>query len=141
MSLATLRTDSGTVAARVDGDQATEIPGFADVGAPAAATRSGRRSRRGGRTARRTRWPTSTAGWARSVPRPGKIVCVGLNYRNHILEMGRELPEHPTLFAKYPEALIGPYDDIVLPRVRRGRGGLGGGARRRDRLDARRQPR
>ena len=35
------------------------------------------------------------------VPRPGKIVCVGLNYRNHILEMGRELPEYPTLFAKY----------------------------------------
>ena len=48
---------------------------------------------------------------------PGKIVCVGLNYRNHILEMGRQLPEHPTLFAKYAEALVGPYDDIVLPTV------------------------
>jgi acylpyruvate hydrolase len=51
------------------------------------------------------------------VPNPGKIICVGLNYRNHILEMGRELPEFPTLFAKYPEALIGPYDDLVLPAV------------------------
>lgn len=49
------------------------------------------------------------------IPRPEKIVCVGLNYRNHILEMGRELPEHPTLFAKYPEALIGPRDEIQLP--------------------------
>jgi acylpyruvate hydrolase len=48
------------------------------------------------------------------VPRPGKIICVGLNYRNHILEMGRELPEHPTLFAKFADALIGPRDDIAL---------------------------
>lgn len=51
------------------------------------------------------------------VPRPEKIVCVGLNYRDHISEMGRELPEHPTLFAKYPSALIGARDDIVLPFV------------------------
>jgi acylpyruvate hydrolase len=49
------------------------------------------------------------------VPRPAKIVCVGLNYRNHILEMGRELPQFPTLFAKYPEALIGPRDELALP--------------------------
>jgi acylpyruvate hydrolase len=55
--------------------------------------------------------------WAPVVPSPGKIICVGLNYRNHILEMGRELPEFPTLFAKYPEALIGAYDDLVLPAV------------------------
>src|SRR5690606_12110296 len=39
---------------------------------------------------------------------------VGLNYRTHILEMGRELPEHPTLFAKFPEALVGPHDEIAL---------------------------
>src|SRR5262249_467553 len=37
------------------------------------------------------------------------------NYRSHILEMGRELPEHPTLFAKYAESLIGARDPIVLP--------------------------
>jgi acylpyruvate hydrolase len=46
---------------------------------------------------------------------PTKIVCVGLNYRNHILEMGRELPEFPTLFAKFAESLIGPNDPIALP--------------------------
>ena len=51
------------------------------------------------------------------VTRPDKVVCVGLNYRNHILEMGHELPEVPTLFAKYPSALIGARDDIRLPRV------------------------
>ncbi|MGW2050330.1 fumarylacetoacetate hydrolase family protein [Streptomyces sp. NPDC001858] len=49
------------------------------------------------------------------VPHPGKIVCVGLNYRTHITEMGRDLPDYPTLFAKYPEALIGPNDPLTLP--------------------------
>ncbi|HEX6760581.1 MAG TPA: fumarylacetoacetate hydrolase family protein [Propionibacteriaceae bacterium] len=49
------------------------------------------------------------------VPRPGKIICVGHNYRNHILEMGRDLPAYPTLFAKFAETLVGANDDIVLP--------------------------
>ncbi|KJK48611.1 2-hydroxyhepta-2,4-diene-1,7-dioate isomerase [Lentzea aerocolonigenes] len=49
------------------------------------------------------------------IPNPGKIICVGLNYRTHITEMGRVLPTHPTLFAKYPEALIGPHETLVLP--------------------------
>ncbi|GAB2853431.1 fumarylacetoacetate hydrolase family protein [Actinocorallia aurea] len=53
-------------------------------------------------------------GYAPVVPDPGKILCVGLNYRNHILEMGRDLPEYPTLFAKFTDALIGPEDDIRL---------------------------
>jgi acylpyruvate hydrolase len=53
--------------------------------------------------------------YAPVVTRPGKIVCVGVNYAAHIAEMGRETPEFPTLFAKFPEALIGAYDDVVLP--------------------------
>ena len=48
---------------------------------------------------------------------PGKIVCVGVNYADHIAEMGREPPEFPTLFAKFTDALIGARDDIVLPAV------------------------
>jgi acylpyruvate hydrolase len=55
------------------------------------------------------------AAYAPVVPFPGKIVCVGLNYRTHILEMGRDLPEHPTLFSKYADALVGANDDIVVP--------------------------
>ena len=55
------------------------------------------------------------ADYAPVVPHPGKIICVGHNYRNHIKEMGRELPEYPTLFAKFKEALIGPNDDVVVP--------------------------
>jgi acylpyruvate hydrolase len=44
----------------------------------------------------------------------GKVVCVGHNFRSHILELGHGLPEHPNVFSKFPEALVGPYDDILL---------------------------
>jgi acylpyruvate hydrolase len=49
------------------------------------------------------------------VPRPDKVICVGLNYREHVGETGRELPEYPVLFTKFASALIGAHDDIVLP--------------------------
>lgn len=51
------------------------------------------------------------------IPRPGKIVCVGLNYRDHAEEQGTELPGAPLLFAKFTTSLIGPGDPIVIPRV------------------------
>ena len=46
------------------------------------------------------------------VTNPGKILAVGHNYREHILEMGRELPENPVMFAKFANTVIGPEDDI-----------------------------
>src|SRR5688500_3026617 len=46
---------------------------------------------------------------------PGKIVCVGLNYRDHVAESGAEVPTTPLLFAKLPNAVIGHGDAIVLP--------------------------
>jgi len=49
------------------------------------------------------------------IPRPGKIVCVGLNYRDHAAEGGMDLPKAPLLFAKWPNTLIGDGDPIVLP--------------------------
>jgi acylpyruvate hydrolase len=116
MKLATLRLPDGSRAVRIDEDSAVEIPGYANVGELLAAAD----------------WSTLVDAadgashpladiaddqWAAVIPRPGKIVCVGLNYRNHILEMGRELPEFPTLFAKFPEAIIGPFDDIDLSTV------------------------
>ncbi len=42
------------------------------------------------------------------IERPGKIVCVGLNYRDHAEEQGAELPQAPLLFAKWTTSLIGP---------------------------------
>jgi 2-keto-4-pentenoate hydratase/2-oxohepta-3-ene-1,7-dioic acid hydratase in catechol pathway len=49
------------------------------------------------------------------IDRPSKIVCVGLNYRDHAEEQGVELPKAPLLFAKWPNTLIGPGEPIVLP--------------------------
>ncbi len=51
------------------------------------------------------------------VPDPEKIICIGLNYREHAREAGLEAPKYPMFFAKYRNALAGPYDPIVLPRV------------------------
>ena len=51
------------------------------------------------------------------IERPGKIVCVGLNYRDHAEEQGAELPKAPLLFAKWPNTLIGPREPIVIPPV------------------------
>ena len=51
------------------------------------------------------------------IPRPGKIVCVGLNYRDHAEEQGAALPEAPLLFAKFTTSLIGPGDPIVIPPI------------------------
>lgn len=49
------------------------------------------------------------------IERPGKIICVGLNYRDHAEEQGVELPREPLLFAKWGNTLIGPGEPIVIP--------------------------
>lgn len=47
--------------------------------------------------------------------RPGKIVCVGLNYADHAAETGAKIPKEPVLFAKLPSAVAGPFDDVRCP--------------------------
>jgi 2,4-diketo-3-deoxy-L-fuconate hydrolase len=51
------------------------------------------------------------------ITRPGKIVCVGLNYRDHAEEQGADLPAAPLLFATFTTTLIGPGDPIVIPSL------------------------
>ncbi|MDE1937496.1 MAG: fumarylacetoacetate hydrolase family protein [Alphaproteobacteria bacterium] len=51
------------------------------------------------------------------IPRPGKILAIGLNYADHILETGHEMPSAQVWFCKQPTAAHGPYDPIVLPKV------------------------
>jgi 2-keto-4-pentenoate hydratase/2-oxohepta-3-ene-1,7-dioic acid hydratase in catechol pathway len=51
------------------------------------------------------------------IERPGKIVCVGLNYRDHAEEQGADLPQAPLLFAKWTTALIGAGEPIVIPPI------------------------
>lgn len=48
--------------------------------------------------------------------RPGKIVCIGLNYRGHVEETGAAIPAEPVLFLKDPTTVVGPFDDILIPR-------------------------
>jgi acylpyruvate hydrolase len=112
MKLATIRTGTRTTAARIEetDGEAVEVSA-ADVGALLA----------------QEDWPQIAAGaagtrhglgevdYAPLVPRPGKIVCVGQNYRAHLAEQGIEAPAYPNLFAKFASALAGARDDIVLP--------------------------
>ena len=111
MKLATIPTlDGRTRGVRVHDEQLVDL-GAADLGQflhvpgweerPAAATEPATQVR--------------GAAYAPIVPRPGKIVCVGLNYRAPILEMSRDLLEFPTLFSKYAETLVGANDDVVVP--------------------------
>ena len=51
------------------------------------------------------------------IPRPRKLICVGLNYRDHAEETGSAIPDVPTIFNKFATAVIAPGDNIVLPKV------------------------
>jgi 2,4-diketo-3-deoxy-L-fuconate hydrolase len=51
-----------------------------------------------------------------ALARPSKLVCVGLNYRDHALETGAAIPTEPVLFMKATSAICGPYDDLLIPR-------------------------
>ena len=54
--------------------------------------------------------------FAAPIPRPPKLICIGLNYRDHAAESKLAIPEVPTMFAKFPTAVIGPGQPIVLPK-------------------------
>ncbi|MBC9731604.1 fumarylacetoacetate hydrolase family protein [Nocardioides marmotae] len=104
---ATIRTAEGTRSVQLRGDRHVDL-GFADLGAwlaagaPAPAEDA-------------TTYAVEAADFAPVVPNPSKVICVGHNYTNHIQEMGRPLPTHPTLFPKFGQTLIGARDDIVKP--------------------------
>jgi 2-keto-4-pentenoate hydratase/2-oxohepta-3-ene-1,7-dioic acid hydratase in catechol pathway len=53
---------------------------------------------------------------ASPVPRPGKIICIGLNYRNHAVESGMEIPKRPIIFSKFSTAATAPGAPVILPR-------------------------
>lgn len=50
------------------------------------------------------------------VPRPNKIICIGLNYRNHAIESGMEIPKSPIIFSKFSTCVIGANESILLPK-------------------------
>jgi 2-keto-4-pentenoate hydratase/2-oxohepta-3-ene-1,7-dioic acid hydratase in catechol pathway len=50
------------------------------------------------------------------IARPGKIVCIGLNYSDHAAESGAEVPAEPVVFMKAANTMVGPYDEVLVPR-------------------------
>lgn len=110
MKLATARIEGSTRAVKVEGDTLVDL-GYADLGELLAqADWTEQATAATGPT-----YPAAGVAFETLVPRPSKVVCVGLNYKNHIQEMGRDLPEYPTLFSKFSDTLIGATDDIVRP--------------------------
>ena len=110
MRLATVRTSDGTRCVRLDDDAAVET-GHDDVGALLAVDdwRSVAASADGPSHA------LAELEYATLVTNPEKVLCVGLNYLDHIAETGRARPEFPTLFPKFARSLTGAHDLIPLP--------------------------
>jgi 2-keto-4-pentenoate hydratase/2-oxohepta-3-ene-1,7-dioic acid hydratase in catechol pathway len=121
VKLATIRVEGGTRAVKAEGTvlnqdtvlidlgaadlgQFLATPGWRELAAAASAAEPGT-----------VTYPVSAADFAPLVPNPSKVVCVGLNYRNHIQEMGHDLPGYPTLFAKFADTLLGANDDLAKP--------------------------
>ena len=111
MRLTTVRTSTGDRAGRIEDDRIVLLP-WNDLSH--LLSQPGWQNLAGahGETV-----PLADADLATLLPDPDKIICVGLNYVSHIEEMGRQRPDHPTLFAKYRGALIGPTDAVQLPAV------------------------
>ena len=112
MRLVTVRIDGATRAGRVAGDGIVllDAPDVRAVLAAGPVTSGSVPVGDSGGTV-----PLEGADLAPVVPAPDKIVCVGLNYRDHAEETNSPLPTAPIYFAKYRRALTGPYDPIRLP--------------------------
>ncbi len=54
--------------------------------------------------------------WAAPIARPGKVICIGLNYSDHARESGMAIPTEPIVFLKASNTVVGPYDQILIPR-------------------------
>jgi 2,4-didehydro-3-deoxy-L-rhamnonate hydrolase len=54
--------------------------------------------------------------WAAPIARPGKVICIGLNYSDHAKESGMPIPEEPVVFMKAANTVVGPYDPVLIPR-------------------------
>ena len=116
MRLATIAFTTGISGAVVRDGHAAPVSSYPDVGAILAAGEAGIAAASAAADA--DCWqPFGTEDLRLPVTSPSAVFCVGLNYRAHIVEMGREPPEHPTLFAKQPRALTDPFAPVQLPRA------------------------
>jgi 2-keto-4-pentenoate hydratase/2-oxohepta-3-ene-1,7-dioic acid hydratase in catechol pathway len=122
MRLASIRVDGGVATAAVVGDEvvdlavaAPELP--ADMAALLALGEPGRERVAAAIDSGAGRRRLADARLVAPVPRPPKFLAVGLNYADHVAESGQEPPQFPTVFAKLPSCVAGPFDDVQRPLV------------------------
>jgi acylpyruvate hydrolase len=110
MRFASVLHEDTPLAVLVDGDQAVPLRGIAELGleTPASLLRDPPLEPD-------SAMPLSQVRYRPVVPRPGKVICVGLNYADHIRETRRERSDYPVLFTKLATTLTGPFDPIPLP--------------------------
>ncbi len=123
MRLATIQTPSGPRATAVSGTNLVDLHAT-DASLPssvrgllAAGPEALQAAARAVASPNAVKVDAGTAQLQAPVPDPQKIVCLGLNYRDHAAESGAAIPRDPVLFSKYPTALVGPGANIVLPAV------------------------
>jgi 2-keto-4-pentenoate hydratase/2-oxohepta-3-ene-1,7-dioic acid hydratase in catechol pathway len=122
MRLATIKTAEGTRTAVVEGEDVVDL-GVAAPDLPHAMPEllAGGEEMlewvRAAASSGRGRLPFDQASFAAPVERPSKFLAVGLNYADHVAEGGGETPEFPTVFAKLPSCVAGPFDDVQRPVV------------------------
>ncbi len=101
----------------VDGDSVHPVAGDFLAACPdlAAALAAGRLPQGGADTGEAL--ALSAVEFLPPVPRPGRILCIGMNYLEHIREMGREPPAYPAMFVRFPDSLVGHGQTMLRPRV------------------------
>lgn len=100
-----------------DGRRRLDVGGFGEDWDEAFFASDGPRRLQEWLDAHETRCPVvdESERWGPCIPRPSKIVCIGLNYAGHVKETGATAPAEPVVFFKSTTALCGPYDDLVIP--------------------------
>ncbi len=123
MRLATILTPHGPRAAAQAGDSYVDLHAT-DPGLPtsvrlllAASPAVRKAAADAARSDRAVRYAAHAVKLLPPVPDPGKILCIGLNYRDHAIEGGQPIPAEPVLFAKFPNTLVASGDPIKIPKV------------------------
>lgn len=110
MRFASILHDDVPHAVAVEGDTVIPLDGLAELGAETPID-----VLRAAPLRRDAALPREAVRLRAVVPRPGKVICVGLNYHAHVEESRRDVPDYPVLFTKWASSLTGPHDPIVAP--------------------------
>lgn len=125
MRLATIQTPSGPRAAVLQGEEYIDLHAtrpdlpFSVKELLAAGAGMLRSAAEAAARPDAVRYPASSVKLLAPIPDPPKVICIGLNYRDHAAESGASIPREPVLFSKFATAVIGPGEAICLPAVSR----------------------